>query len=231
MKLILLSCILGLTVENLLAQDSICNSKYYPINYKVFEPKLLSIGVNEKTLPLPKNAYYSYWGTGEIILSNGEKLINKIIRYDGVTDNLLIRAEDSNEGTAIVKTQLKGFDIKLQKTNKYLHFILLNYKIPLSNNYELKYFQLLVSGNASLYASRKIERFDGEHSVELRNRYTYLIIKEDGSMVNFENYSKRYISNQFPNKKRILRQLFRKLNFQLNSEESLIKAIELYNVL
>ncbi len=76
-----------------------------------------------------------------------------------------------------------------------------------------------------LYASRKLQYIGSTN--DLQTYYSYIIVKEDGTMFHFLNYSRRYIAKLFPEKKEIFKPQLRKHHNRVRNEDQLIQAIEL----
>jgi len=229
MKRFFLIFLINFVFISIQAQKKNCYCKYYNVSEETLEDKITCITLPNENIKLPKGEIYNQLSSGDIILNNGEKITDRAIRYDGVLDQLILPSADDRVKIAVEKSTLKGFDIRMFNSNKILHYIKLNIKDIFSNNYEEHYVQLLVSGKTSLYASRGLQ-----HAVaanELRIYYSYILVKEDGTMFHFLTYSRRYITNLFPEKKNIFKQQLRKQRNRIRNEEQLILAIELYNLL
>jgi len=211
------------------AQDNNCHCKYYNVSEETLEDKLTGIQILNEQVKMPDGELYSQWSSGDVILNNGEKITNRTIRYDGLNDQLTFYNLNKKAQLAVEKGTIKGFDIQLFTTNKMLHFTKLKINNLYSPGYEEHFVQILVAGKVSLYASRKLHNLVSSNQLE--TSYFYILVKEDGSSTQFQNFSRRYIVNLFPDKENIFRPSLKKQKNRVRTEEQLIKAIELYNSL
>lgn len=211
------------------AQEKNCYCNYSNVTEEVLEDKITGIALSDYNIKLPEGEIYNQWSKGDIILNNGEKITNRVIRYDGVSDQLIVSQLNDFVKLAVEKSTIKGFDIQMFNSDKILHYKKLRIKPIYSSGYEDGYAQLLVPGKTSLYASRRIQYVGATN--EPRTYYSYIIVKDDGSMFHFLFYSRRYIASLFPEKKNIFKSQLRKQHNRVRNEDQLIQAIELYNSL
>jgi hypothetical protein len=212
-----------------LAQGKNCQCDFYPVDKDALEDKITGIALSDENNKLPVEETYCQWSTGNIILNNGEVIKDKNIRYDGFADQLIIDIIDKNVRLAVEKNTIQGFDIKMFKSEKMLHYKTVNIKEFFSNEYHTALLQVLVAGKTSLYAYRRLQ-YVGQ-TYELQDNFSYIIIKEDGTMYHFIHYSRRYIASLFQEKKDVLKTQLRKQHNRVRDEDQLIKAIELANSL
>jgi hypothetical protein len=211
------------------AQEKNCRCNYYNVSEEVLEDKITGISLTDENIKLPEKEIYSQWSKGDIILNNGEKITNRTIRYDGTSDQLIVSSTDKGIKVAVEKNTIKGFDINMFNSDKILHYKKIKIKIILSSEYVDGYAQLLVSGKTSLYAWRRLQHIGATDN--LITHYSYIIVKEDGTMFYFLVYSRRYIASLFPEKKNIFKSQLRKQHNRVRNEDQLIKAVEFYNSL
>jgi hypothetical protein len=211
------------------SQEKNCHCNYYKVSEEVLEDKITGISLTDENLKLPENEIYSQWSRGDIFLNNGEKITNRIIRYDGTSDQLIVGSGDKGIKVAVEKNTIKGFDIKMFNSDKILHYKIIKIKPILSSDYIDGYAQLLVSGKISLYAWRRLQHIGS--TFDYQTNYTFIIVREDGTMYHFANYSRRYIAGLFPEKKNVFKSQLRKQHNRVRNEAQLIKAIEFYNSL
>jgi hypothetical protein len=229
MKKHILFIIAGLNFLILPAQQNNCHCNYYPVSEETLEDKLTGITLSDENLKLPEGEIYSQWSQGNILLKNGEVISNRIIRYDGLADQLIVSAINENVKLAVERNTIDGFDIKMFNSDIILHYKRLPVKSLFSSEYNDGFLQVLVSGKVSLYAFRRIQHVGSTN--DLQKYYSYVIVKEDGYSYHFLMYSRRYIASLFPEKKDIFKPQLRKQHNRIRDEQELIKAIELYNTL
>lgn len=211
------------------SQDKSCRCNYYNVSEATLEDKLTGITIAHENLKLPQGEIYSLWSHGDIFLNNGEIITNRLMRYDGLSDQLVVSSVNENVQLVIEKNTIKGFDINLLNSDMILHYKKIKIRDIYSTEYHDAYLHVLVSGKTSLYAYRRIQHVGS--TFDLETYYSYVIIKDDGSIYHFANFSRRYIAGLFPEKKEIFKPQLRKQRNRVRDEEHLIKAIELYNSL
>ena len=216
------------TVLSIYAQDTSCGCLIDKKAESALEDNLVGVALNNDILKLPKNEIYSQWGAGSVMLANGEKVTNLILRYDGLLDQLIVSGNTSQK-MAVEKTTVKSFDEISCVTGELMHFKKVNITDIFTNTNYDRYLQVLVSGKTTLYSLRRL--VISTTANELLLNYIYIIQKEDGSIKQFENPSRRSVSNFFPEKKVVFRSLLRKQGNRVRDEKSLIEAIKLYNTL
>jgi len=206
-----------------------CHCNYYNVSEEVLEDKITGIALSDENIKLPEGEIYNQWSRGDIILNNGEKITNRIIRYDGISDQLVASEVSENVKLVVEKSTITGFDIKLFNSDSILHYIKLTYQDIFSSEFEDGYAQVLVSGKTSLYAVRRLQHIGATFNLE--QNYSYIIVKEDGTIIHFLLFSRRYIAGLFPEKKSIFKSQLRKQSNRIRNETQLIKAIKLFNTL
>ncbi len=229
MKNILFILIVSLFCLTNQAQDKNCRCNYYPVKEEVLEDKITGITLSDENIKLPEGEIYNQWSHGNILLNNGEVITDRIIRYDGLTDQLVVSAINENVKLVVEKNTILGFDIRMFNSDKMLYYKKISIKNLFSNENNDAFLQLLVSGKTSLYAFRRLQHIGSTN--ELQTYYSYVIVKEDGSVYHFLTYSRRYIAGLFPDKKDVFKPQLRKQRNRVRDEEHLIKAIELINTL
>jgi len=210
-------------------QQQNCNCKYYPVKENVLEDKLISITLSDDNIKLPDGEIYSQWSRGNIILNNGKIIHDRIIRYNGLSDQLVVNSITENINLVVEKSTIKGFDLQLFNTDKIIHYKRMSIQSLFSSDYNNAFLQVLVSGKTSLYAYRRLQQIGSTDDLQMF--YSYVIVKEDGSSYHFLMYSRKFIASLFPEKIDIFKPQLRKRHNRIRNEEQLIKAIELINSL
>jgi hypothetical protein len=229
MKQLIFILLINLTCIINQAQEKNCQCNYYPVDENVLEDKITGIALTDKNIKLPAGEIYCQWSKGNIILNNGEVIKNRNIRYDGFADQLIVDVIDNNVRLAVEKNTIQGFDIKMFNSDQMLHYKRINIKDFYTTGYHSAFLQVLVTGKTSLYAYRRLQ-YIGQ-TYDLEDNYSYILIKEDGTIYHFQNFNRRYIAGLFPEKKDILKSQLRKQHNRVRDEEHLIRAIEMVNSL
>ncbi len=172
-----------------------------------------------------KVQYFYKWTEGDIIMSDGYVIKNKLIRYNRYYDELIwLRRKDYK--TAIVdKETVSGYILYNDEKAPYASFK----KIRIKNWYELDstdvYFQVLAEGPVSLYAFRRTILISNKN--EAYEKDEYYLYKEN----EYFKIEPRRINlvKKLPEYKSQLRQVLRKNRLKVRYEPQLIKAIVLLN--
>lgn len=219
MNKLLFFCIIIFSSFYAFAQDQSCNCQYYNVDDEVMSEKLLGKALKQDDYIYPKNDAFGMASIGEIELNSGEIVNNKIIRYDGLTDQLILSGK---EKIAVDKETIKGFYLNQVKTASKLRFT----KIKRSYTNDI-FMQVLVDDSIKLYVYRKLIR--KASSNELSTSYTYYIEKQSKTFYPMFQISKRSLLDCFPEKQDIVKSALRKNAVKIKTEDDLIKAVKLIN--
>jgi len=182
---------------------------------KIFISKLRSLKIQ----------YFYKWAEGDIIMSDGYVIKDKLIRYNQFYDELIwLRKKDYK--TAIVdKETVSEFIIYDKEKKPYAHFK----KVRIKNWYEIDstdvFFQILTEGNVSLYTFHRTILIPNTNKLYEKNEY-YLHKGNDYFKIAPSRFS---LLKALPEYKSQLRQILRKNRLKVKHEPHLIKAIALLN--
>ncbi len=221
-NLLLLLILILLLCTKLTSQNYYCNcdiNDSYPID---IEDKLFGRIFINRFINYDSQFFYR-WAKGDVTLYDSTVLKNKYIRYNHYLDELIWTRKLDYKSAIIDKQSVRAFSIYDDNNAPVAHFI----KTRLKNWYENDsidiFLQVLVEGNISLYAVRKIELI--ENVIYNKDRYYVLL---EGNYNNFKP-SRVNLLRLFPGKRAEFRSILRKNKLQVRHEDQLIKAIELYN--
>jgi len=170
--------------------------------------------------------FFNDWTSGEVFLTNGERISGLYLRYEGYLDQLLWLREDQIP-CVLCKACINGFNLFDGTGNIAASFIIKKgIRLPFENDSADCFFQSLVQGGCSFYALRKVSRLSDLS--ELAEDTRYFIFKYD----QFERIRLRtrdLLNVSFIDKTR-MKSIIRSNKIRLrNDEQQLIMVISLYN--
>jgi hypothetical protein len=172
-----------------------------------------------------KTQYFYKWTEGDIIMSDGYVIKDKLIRYNRYYDELIWLREKDYKSAIVDKETVSEFIIYDKEKNPYAHFK----KIRIKNWYEFDstdiYFHVLAEGDVSLYAFRRTILISNRNEVYEKDEY-YLIKGNDFLKIDPRRFR---LLRALPEHKSRLRQIIRKNRLKVKNEPHLIKAILLLN--
>jgi hypothetical protein len=223
-NLILLIILTIISGTKIFSQNSYCNCNNDELHSADFE-KILSGNLFISKLRSVKAQYFYKWAEGDIIMSDGQVIHDKLIRYNRYYDELIWLREKDFKSAIVDKETVSEFIIYDEEKEPYAHFK----KIRIKNWYELDstdvFFQVLTEGDISLYAFRRTVLFSNRNEVYEKDEY---YLHKENDYVKFE--PRRFILlRTIPEYKSQLRQILRKNRLKIKYEPQLIKAIVLLN--
>ena len=220
-KLILLIILVITTGIKLFSQNCNCDNEFHIADFekklsgKIFISKLKSLKIQ----------YFYKWAEGDIIMSDGYVIKDKLIRYNQYYDELIWLRKKDYKSALLDKETVSEFIIYDEEKNPYAHFK----KVRIKNWYKIDstdlYFQILTEGNVSLYAFRRTILIPNRNELYKKNEY-YLLKNNDYLKIEPRRFSLlRALSENKPQ----LLQILRKNRLKVKHESQLIKAIVLLN--
>jgi len=169
--------------------------------------------------------YYNNWTYGDIFLTSGERITGLFLRYEQYLDQLLWLKDDFRVGV-ICKACIKGFNLYNDSNNIIASFVKKRIKLELESDSTECLLQLLVNGEYSLYARRKVSRLPD--APKLADDTRYYIFNND-RYERIKLYPHDLLSVSFIDKTR-MRSIIKTNRIKLrNDEKEFIRAISLYN--
>jgi len=173
------------------------------------------------------NAIYGQWRYGNIILNSGEIIPGRLIRYDGLTDQLLLDSKNPMVRFEIEKHTIRGFDIESIIPGRILHYRRVGIQDKQAVASRDALLEVLVSGSYTLYAHRKMVKTLEVNKIV--RSYTYYLKHGDESLVSLTRFSQRAFLQLFPGKEQEYRTLLKKNHIRVRNEEKATRAIHLVN--
>lgn len=229
MKYIIGFAIVSCHISAILGQNNECNPCNTSNLEDILEENMVGVHIKNDDLPNLKDDKYSHWNKGVVILANGDSVTSKIIRYDGVTDNLLVKANTLGEKIALDKNFISEFVIYSLDGKVRYRFKKIKVNELMGISEKEIFLQVLTEGKTSLYAYRKLNKLSTAN--ELCYNYTLFLIKEDNSVYTIVKPSKYRLLSILNEKKNLLKPLLRKNHIRIRNEEQLVTAIKLANTL
>ncbi len=223
-NMILLLILTIISGTKLFSQNSSCSCSDDELHSADFE-KYLSGNLFISELRSIRSQYFHKWAEGDIIMSDGYVVKDKLIRYNRYYDELIWLREKDFKTAIIDKETVSDFIIYDEEKNPYAHFK----KIRIKNWYEFDstdvYIQVLTEGDVSLYAFRRTILISNRNEVYEKDEY-YLF--KENNYIKVE--PRRFILlRTMPEYKSRLRQIIRKNRLKVRYESQLAKAIVLLN--
>jgi hypothetical protein len=203
--------------------NPVCDTSAY-IDKMLGSKLLAKIFIN----PMVSNVaqFYCPWLNGDVILSNGSKVKNELLRYNSLLDELLwLRKSDFSSGI-VYKSTVDEFVLYNDQNVQIARFK----KTKLRNWYDLDssylYLQVLSEGQISLYVQRRMLNID-KSTKELVVKDQYYI-KRNGIYYNFIP-SRMNLYRVMKEDKEKMRKIVRGSHLKVRQEAQLTDAIKKYN--
>ncbi len=197
------------------------------------ESSSLDIAVKEKLVArafwfpygMDTMQYFSYWMTGDILLSSGKVLRNESIRYHGIMDALLWFRSSDHQTAVIEKEQVAGFNLYKKDGSLFARFRKIRLRKELSSDSADFFLQVLAEGPVSLYKLNRVEVVRNTGRMEKRPRY-YLSYRDEISLF---RPGRRDLLARMGEEKERMRLILRKNHLWVSQEDKLIRALNLFN--
>ncbi|HEY9123843.1 MAG TPA: hypothetical protein PK252_10915 [Bacteroidales bacterium] len=191
---------------------------------KTYGPHLLATTfVN--SFPGNNNQYFNNWSEGVVLLSNGERVKIKHIRYNCLQDELLWLRPADYQTSTVLKTSVNEF-IVFDAENKPCYFKKEKFRDWYMLDSTFVFFHVLVEGDISFYVHHKALNID-KNSRELTRKDFYYI--KSGKQLKAIKLRRSSIFNCGFFDKEKMREIIRKNHLRVRKEEDMMKAIDLYN--
>ncbi len=184
-------------------------------------------------LPPEGNSQHFYqkgWPEGSILLEDGDVFENVRLRYLAYGDELIAYNSSLNQLFVVDKEKVAAFTVKLPKGKQ--EFIKLYFNGFLAGD---RYFEKLYDGSRKLLAFRSINEVKTgiyndnkgrrKHTV-LKLTSTYYMYSDETGFRKIQPRRKSFL-NLFPERKKEVRQIFRKNNFYNLNEQNMISIFTL----
>lgn len=202
-----------------------------------FSDKLTGDFFYESKQYIGEQYFNNDWWEGDILLSTGQKLYGKLLRYNGLFDEL-IWLNTSNYGKfKLDKLSVDEFWMK-DKSGENFHFKRINVGDTTSTHRLGIYAEVMVTGKLSLYIQRKISAvgYEDEYKNKIIGRYynlkskpIYYIKLPSNNYLTLTKLRRVAFLKLFPDKKNTLNKIIRENHLNVREEDDFVKIIELIN--
>jgi hypothetical protein len=225
MKNLIISIILVLiTNVELISQKYYCNCTEDISITEDFEKKLSGRIYINSNMSYGSPFFYK-WANGDVIMSDGQVVKNKYIRYNRYFDDLVWLRKSDYKNATVDKEAVNAFIIYAENNTPYAYFRKTRIKNWYQSDSSDVFLQVLEEGNISLYAFRTVMVNKNEDEIYDKNVY-YLQINNDYYKIDANRLS---LLRTLPDKKAQLKQILHRNKLKVRFEPQLIEAIELLN--
>ena len=206
-------------------------------NDSIFEPNLIGEIYHEPVKYVGNQYFYKDWTLGNILLTNGQKVLNKQLKYNGLLDEL-IWYNPVNIGTfKLDKAEISEFWLK-KSAEEIVHFKQINLPETKEHQTSKIFVQVESEGKFSLYIQRKL-RAIGEEDVFM-NGHSYLFLTitpkavyyiklPSNKMVELNRINQYSLYKLVPEYKTGIQKLLKTNHLKLRKENDLINLLILMN--
>jgi hypothetical protein len=202
----------------------------------IFEPRLAGDIFIMKSGTVGEQFYNETWTEGNIKLSSGEKVVNKLLKYNALLDELIWFMPDSSRQVRLEKHFIDEFCFNNYK-GKAIRFRRIRVSIPLMADSADIFVEVLHEKRASLYAFRKVEKKGSVNRIvegvmysfdKLVSRPVYIIILPDKTVISFKRIREGTLIKAFPEQfKGSVKDLILENNLSIRTENDLIDLVNL----
>lgn len=196
----------------------------------VFEPKLCG-EVFENSTAFKGSPYFNNeWAPADILLSNGEKVCNKLLKYNGFLDEVIWKNEIIQQEVKLEKHFIDEFTFKNFK-GKSIRFKRLKTKISAISDTGDFFMEVLAESNSSCYVYRHctvkgydLKDLDGKTYIsnQLVSQPIYLLVLNGKETVFLKRINKRVLLKSLPDAYRIAaKEILQKNHLAMRNEDNL----------
>ncbi len=207
---------------NTFAQDNYCNCNTDFRQNTDFEAKLFGKAFINK-YPGKNIQFFKSWMPGDLLMSDGSIVKNKILGYNSMLDELIWMRTPDYQQVVLNKKTIAGFTLYGTNNIKIAEFRKLYLKNWLSGDSSSTYLQVLVKGRLTLYVERKVILISNTEIFQ--NEDQYYLQKEDKLYDMKPNRRSLFRLMGNENDKNRMKAIVRKNFLFVNKEPQLVKAI------
>jgi len=115
--------------------------------------------------------FFNKWTLGEVILNNGDVITDIYLRYEKYLDELLWLRENDYKAGIIRKEGTTGFRLFDAKGAPMATFVRKRHKQPFEPDSTEVFFHVLVSGDLTLYAYRRVKGSPNDYQLIEETKY------------------------------------------------------------
>jgi hypothetical protein len=226
MKNIYIGLIMLCAIQNVFAQTDHIKSEPDETYMVIMRKGMMGIEYTNPVVDYKGNQYFNDWTYGEIFLTSGERITGLLLRYEGYLDQLLWLREDYIP-CILCKSCIKNFNLYDDSDNLTASFIIKRgIRLPFENDSADCFFQILVQGDYSFYAFRKVGRLRDAFELVDDTRY-YLFNNDQYEKIKLR---KHYLLDVSFIDKMKMKSILESNKIRLrDNEQEFIRAIIIYN--
>lgn len=203
----------------------------------IFEPKLPGQSFIAKSGLLGSQYYNDDWVESDLLLVSGEKVFNKLLKYNGFIDEVIWLTPENFKQVKIDKFAINEFVLK-SYLGKSVCFKRINTKQPFLSDSTDIFAEVILESRLSLYIYRKMAIAGSVSKDNKGVNYTYNEIEPtpvyylkltNNRFINLQRLKRRALWNLFPEQKTEIRKLLRQNHQSLSNEDDLLKIVNLLN--
>lgn len=179
--------------------------------------------------------FYDEWLSGEVLLTNGESVSARFLRYNGYLDELIWLPSTSRMPVRVDKGLVRSFSLDMPGHAGPVVFENLALR-PAFMSQGIDFFaQRLYVGDLTLLVRREVVR-DGRMSrtdggkiyqiTRLKKRPVYCVVMPGHEVFTMRKIRHRFFEDLFPERRRELREVLRHHRIRVRTEADLIRAVE-----
>lgn len=232
----LFAVILILVLANL---NVYCQTKdIFKIIDELNEPLLYGEIVSDQERTKGNQFLFESWTVGNVTLVDGSVAKNRMLNYNGYTDQLHLFNTVTLKNIVLEKSAIHEFSLLNKAINDTLFFRSIDAKVPYSGKQEKVFVQVLQQGRFTLLAFRQVVE-TGKETFQQSNKVTeikvvkpktkFFIQFPDKSVVPFSPTGKSSVKTTFIDENETVKKLIKDNKLRLKRENDLIKLIQLLN--
>ena len=203
----------------------------------IFSPKLTGEAFIENKQYIGEQYFITDWVKGDILLSTGDIVYNKSLKYNGLFDEVIWMNTSNFSKYKLDKSFISDFWLKRDQGDT-IHFKRVNADETNSNHPTEIFVQVGIEGKVSLYIQRKIRIVSEEYMYHnnkllyynnIANRPLYYIKLPSTGLTCMNRIHRRTFLRLFPDQKKKISKLLKDHHLNFKTEYDLIKVIGLLN--
>ncbi len=203
----------------------------------IFEPKLTGEAYIAKAGMIGRQFFNDEWAESDIKLTTGEKVSNKLLKYNGYLDEIVWLTPENFKQVKLDKYAIDEFVLKNYFGNS-LRFKRINIKQMFISDSTDIFAEVVIESNVSLYIFRKIgiagtitkDSKGGFYSFDqLESAPVYYLKLTNSGYANLQRLNRRSLLHLFPEQKTAIKKLLRQNHQQLKTESDLVEVVNLLN--
>jgi len=203
----------------------------------LFSTKLIGDFFIEKKQIIGNQYINSNWSLGNILLSSGDTIYGKLLKYNGLLDELMWLNSLNYGVIKIDKQYIAEFWFKNQEgaNQRFKKIFLNNSNI---DSTQTVFTEIMIEGALSLYIHRKIEKQFPRYIMvnNIRQKFdvlepspVYYILQNSKKYIQFQKINRKSFLKFFPEKQKIISKYIKDYKLNIRNESDLVKLISLLN--